>query len=168
MHAKWLKAHLQNLKIGILHSVANLCILFLLGVSSSLLCSVWTDMCCVWLLVDGEQWQSYCGCFGSKVISFPWLNISRFCISGCWPVEPGWLCLLFMFWSIYHCLTSITSAFHFAKMRFVPGKLDGCVVSISAVWGVDGMTCDGSCFALCKLQFLSHLRNFTVLFYIKI
>lgn len=60
--------------------------------------------------------------------------------------------------SIYHCLTSITSAFHFDKMRFVSGKLDGCVVSISYVRGVDGMTSDGSCFALCKWQFLSHLR----------
>lgn len=60
--------------------------------------------------------------------------------------------------SIYHCLTSITSAFHFDKMRFVSGKLDGCVVIISDVRRVDGMTSDGSCFALCKRQFLSHLR----------
>lgn len=34
-------------------------------------------------------------------------------------MKPGGLCLLVVFWSIYHRLTSATLGFHWDQMRFV-------------------------------------------------
>lgn len=37
-------------------------------------------------------------------------------------MKPGGSCLLFMFWDIYHHLTSVTPGLHLDQMIFVDGK----------------------------------------------